>query len=508
MRSANVAVVIAFLLLFAIGLTAATPLEITISQRYSARSYTDQLVTSQQLQALLRASYGYSGSVRVLPKIGEAYSLTVFSVNSSGSYIYMPETNSVAIWDASVTKETIRPRLTQDWENNATVIVVIVWNQTKMNNQYFAYAEAGCLVQNFYLAAADLALGTCCAQTFDSEGLRSDLKLPNTMVPLLIMPTGFPLSQYPNATPDYSRMSRNLPPVQNSAKTFKDVLGNLKYAQNWSAQTLSLQEQSQLLWAAYGYSSTGHRSTPSWGGWYPLIVYVANVTGTFCYSPETHSLSEIQTGDKRSVIAAACGNQHRAADAPAIFILAYNSTVNTIYPEPGWYDLSVEVDAGCVVQQILLESSALGLCSNVVTSGIGSWNGSSAQALRDNLNLTPSLVPLFVLPVGHASTPDSTVPDSTSPDSTSPDSTSPDSTLPDSTIPDSTIPDSTSPDSTVPDSTVPDSTSPDSTQNSPLGILEYSLIFAGPVLIALISLGYLVMKRKSKLGRSVLSKSS
>jgi hypothetical protein len=205
MRRYNIAIVLTLLLLFEIGSAMATPLEITISQRYSVRSYTNQPVTSQQLLTALHAAYGYSGANRVLPKIGDAYSLTVFSVNSSGSYIYTPETNSMSVWNTSVSKETISSRLTQSWENGANVVVVIVWNQTKMNNGYFAYAEAGYLVQNFYLAAVNSGIGTCCAQTFDSDGLRSDLGLPSTMVPLLIVPTGFPNSPYPAATPDYSR---------------------------------------------------------------------------------------------------------------------------------------------------------------------------------------------------------------------------------------------------------------------------------------------------------------
>ncbi len=439
--------VIVLALLFLIGTESAmaTPLEITMSQRYSARSYTNQTVTSQQLLTMLNAAYGYSGSGRVLPKIGVVFSLTVFIVDSSSSYIYSPETNSLEIWNIAVDKETIRPRLTQSWENDANLVLVIVWNQTKMSNQYFAYAEAGCFVQNFYLAAAELAIGTCCAQTFDSDGLQSDLKLPDTMVPLLIMPTGFPPSPYPVATPDYTRMTGNLPPVKNSQKTFSGAQKGMDYAQSWSTQALSLQEQSQLLWAAYGYASTGHRTTPSWGGSYPLILYLANATGVFRYLPESHSVLRIQDDDERDAIAVACGNQLWAAEAPAILLVAYDSASNSLYPEPGWYDFSVEVDAGCVVQQILLECSALGLNANVVTSGFESWNSASAQTLRDTLNLASSIIPLFALPVGHVAS--------------------------------------------------------DSTETTRFGILEYSFVIAVPILIILISLIFLRAKGKLRLGR-------
>jgi hypothetical protein len=490
MRRYNIAIALTLLLLFEIGSAMATPLEITVSQRYSVRDYTDQPVTSQQLLTLLCTAYGYSGANRVLPKIGDAYSLTLFSINSSGSYIYTPETNSMSVWDTTVTKETISPRLTQTWENGANVVVVIVWNQTKMNNGYFAYAEAGYLVQNFYLAAVNSAIGTCCAQTFDSDGLRTDLKLPSTMIPLLIMPTGLPTSPYPAATPDYSRMTRNLPPVQNSEKSFTDALSAMNYAQTWSTQALSLQEQSQLLWAAYGYSSTGHRTTPSWGAWYPLIVYMSNATGTFRYSPENHSVTEVQAGDKRSIIATACGNQAWAANAPAIFLVAYNSSYNTYYPEPGWYDFSVEVDAGCVAQQILLESSAISLSASIVAKGFESWNGTTAQTLRNTLDIASSIVPLYIVPVGHAVPTPTPTPTPSSTPSPSPTPTSSPSPSPSP---------STSPFPSSSPTTSP-SSSPSPTPTSTPAIPEppIVLVIAVPALIAFVILSLFLLKRKIK----------
>ena len=401
MRRAINVVLFALILLFVIGSATATPLETTISQRYSIRTYTPQNVEPQQLLDLLRAAYGYVGSNRVLPAIGDAYSLVVFVVNASGSFRYTPETNSLSVWDAELNKETIQPHLTQSWEKDANIVLILVWDQTKMNNQYFASAEAGCLVQNVYLSAVALNIAACCAGSFDSYGLQSDLKLANTMLPLLIIPIGIPSSEYPVATPDYNRMTGNLPPVQNSERSFTDALNNMDYSQAWSTQGLSMQELSQLLWAAYGYSSTGHRTTPSAESWYPLIVYLSNATGTYRYLAENHSTTQIKAGDNRVNIAAACGNQMWAANAPAIFLIAYDSDRN-IGHYGDWYHSWVEADAGCVVQQILLESSAIDLTANVVAKGFESWNGTSAQTLRNALGIASSIVPLYILPVGHA----------------------------------------------------------------------------------------------------------
>jgi nitroreductase len=379
---------------------AALPIETTISQRMSIRSFTTQTVAQQQLLDILSAAYGYAGTNRVVPPIGDAHSLDLFAVNSTGTYKYYPETNSLTVWDNTVTKTTISPDLLQSWQITGDIIIIVVWNQTKMGNQYFAAAEAGCLVQNAYLQAVNLNLGTTCASTIDSNGLRNHLKLSSTMIPLLILPLGIPTGSYnPTAAPDSSRMNGNLPAVQLSQTTFTDALYNMKFAQSWSAQSLSLQEVSQLLWAAYGYSSTGHRTTPSAGPTYSLIVYILNGTGGYRYLPETHSTSLVQLGDKRNTIAAACGNQLWAANAPSVFLLAVNTSL--VGSQGITHYEWVEADAGCVIQQILLEASANSLSVNVVSNGLESWNGAGAQAIRNTLALGASIVPLYIIPVGN-----------------------------------------------------------------------------------------------------------
>ncbi len=302
-------------------------------------------------------------------------------------------------------KETIRP-YDSDWPSNANVVLIIVWDQTRMNNEYFASAEAGCLVQNVHLAAITENLGTTCVGIISSSGLRSELGLPSTMIPILVMPLGYPTSPYdPEATPDYSRMTGNLPVAQTIGTSFTEALSKMNYAQAWSALDLSLQETSQLLWAAYGYSSTDHRTTPSAYGIYPLAIYMVNSTGAYRYIAESHSIAQIQTGDQRSSIATAFGSQIWAAGAPAIFLVSLDSAYNGgNIGDGGVLDHEfVEVDAGCVVQQILLEASAIGLEGNVVVDGLGDWNGDTAQTIRGILGLTSSIIPLYVMPVGRVS---------------------------------------------------------------------------------------------------------
>ena len=417
---------VAFLICFAlplfilasIGRTRSQPsfsFEQIVSRRLSVRSFTSEGISTQQLLDVLWAAYGYSNGIGSVPQIGYDYSLIVFPVNETGSYQYIPENNSLVVHDLSVNKETIRPHDT-NWPSDAPFVLVVVWNETKMGNQYFASAETGCLVQNLYLAAASSDLGTCCVGLINSGGLRDDLALPSTLTPLLVMPLGHPASPYLMASPNYDFMIGNLPAVQYSDLSFEEALKNMLFARAWSAEKLSLQDFSQLLWAAYGYTNityqtSYHRTTPSARGIYPLVIYVSNATGVYRYLPETHSVVKILDGDRRLDIANACSGQVWAAEAPAIFIIVYDSSYNNGNTGDGGTlpHEFIEVDAGAVTQQIFLEASAWNLSANIVSGDLEQWNGDRAEELRNILGLSPSLIPLYVIPVG-VPAPDTTPP--------------------------------------------------------------------------------------------------
>lgn len=352
---------------------------------------------------MLWAAYGGDGH-RNVPQMGSDYSLIIFPVNATGCYRYVPEENSLVVHDPTVNKQTIGHSMWgQGFVITASVVLVVVWNQSRMDNGYFASAEAGCFVQSTYLAANSINLGTCCVGGVDSDSLRNDLKLPSTLIPLLVMPVGFPASPYPRASPNYDLMTGNLPPVQYGTLSFGDALRNMIVTREWSPGALSLQELSQLLWAAYGYTNvthkeTYHRTTPS-AFVYPLIIFVSNATGVYQYLPESHSVLQILSGDKRFDTASACSGQTWAANAPAVFLIVYNSSLGG---DGGAVSHEyIEVDAGAVTQEIFLEASAWNLSANIVTSGFEQWNGTTAEELRNILGLPPSLIPLYIIPIGH-----------------------------------------------------------------------------------------------------------
>jgi hypothetical protein len=111
---------------------------------------------------------------------------------------------------------------------------------------------------------------------------------------------------------------------------------------------------------------------------------------------------EVKHGDKRFDIADACAGQLWAADAPAIFLIVYNSSYNDGWTGDGGTlpHEFIEVDAGAVIQQLFLEASAWNLSANIISQGLEDWNGTGAEKLRGILGLSSSHIPLYIMPVG------------------------------------------------------------------------------------------------------------
>ena len=275
--------------------------EEVVSRRQSMRSLNSTVTPRDQLLDILQTAYGYTDTRRNTPQIGSDYGIVIYTLNETGSYRYNPETNALSVHDLTATKQT--NGIVSTWVKGASDVLVIVWDETAMSNSYFAAAEAGCVAQNVYLKAASLGLGTCVVGQIISETLRNHLSLASTMHPMYVMPVGDPTEDYASATPKYNIMTGNLPQVQNSILSFEETVNNIAFTQEWSDEQLSLQMLSQLLWAAYGYSSTDHITVPSAMGIYPLIVYISNATGIYQYLPETHSVTQIVSGDERNDIA-------------------------------------------------------------------------------------------------------------------------------------------------------------------------------------------------------------
>jgi hypothetical protein len=95
-------------------------------------------------------------------------------------------------------------------------------------------------------------------------------------------------------------------PVYKSSMSIEEALLVRRSIRAYSEEDLSLNEASQLLWAAQGMTHpSGYRTAPSAGALYPLEVYlvVGRVeglsAGVYQYLPAEHALVQILEGDIR-----------------------------------------------------------------------------------------------------------------------------------------------------------------------------------------------------------------
>ena len=168
---------------------------------------------------------------------------------------------------------------------------------------------------------------------------------------------------------------------------------------NYSGESLTLEEISQLFWAAQGVTNAaGHRTAPSAGGLYPLELYLVagNVEnlepGIYHYMPEKHELVLIAEGDIRIELAKAALSQSSVKDgAVSVVMTAIYERTTTKYGERGIR--YVHIEAGHAAQNLCLQATALGL--GLVT--VGAFED---EQVVEVLNLPDDEIPLYIIPVG------------------------------------------------------------------------------------------------------------
>ncbi len=130
---------------------------------------------------------------------------------------------------------------------------------------------------------------------------------------------------------------------------------------------LTLNEVSQLLWAAQGVTDNkGHRTAPSAMARYPLQVYLlaGNVTGlpigVYHHSPQSHNLTVVAQGRIDEYYNATAGFEAWIKTAPAIFVITGDLSSMNQMPRQ---DLSrwVYIEAGAAAENLLLEVVSLNL---------------------------------------------------------------------------------------------------------------------------------------------------
>jgi len=192
----------------------------------------------------------------------------------------------------------------------------------------------------------------------------------------------------------------NLPePQYDSDVSIEQSLLNRRSIRSYTGEPLTLQEVSQLLWAAQGITDPrGFRTAPSAGALYPLELYLVAgdvedlTSGVYRYEPDGHQLSRIIDGDKRAELAdAALAQSWVKEGAISIVFTAVYDRTTIKYGERGIRYVHIEV--GHAAQNLCLQATAMGL--GAVTVG-----GFHDEQVTKLLNLPGDEQPLYIIPIG------------------------------------------------------------------------------------------------------------
>ena len=215
---------------------------------------------------------------------------------------------------------------------------------------------------------------------------------------ICLLSTSLAFVHVPMAAAEDRRIS--LPRVEYDGDTsVETALRARRSIREYSRAALTLNDLSQLLWAAQGITDRdGLRTAPSAGALYPLEIYVVagNVdelpAGIYRYVPKGHNLLSLADGDQRKPLAKAALGQSWVRRAPVVLVIAavYERSKRK-YGRRGVRYSHIEV--GHAAQNVYLQAETLGLGTVIV----GAFEDKEVQQV---LQLPADHEPLALMPVG------------------------------------------------------------------------------------------------------------
>ena len=179
------------------------------------------------------------------------------------------------------------------------------------------------------------------------------------------------------------------PPKTDGGKPLMQVLNERHSTREFSAEKLSPQVLSNLLWAAFGVNRTdGKRTAPSAVNWQEMDIYVTLPEGAYVYDARANRLNLVASEDLR----AATGSQ--AFTGTAALNLVYVADMTKAKTSPENQAIWVPADAGVIVQNVYLFCASEGLVA-VVRGMI------PRDALAKQLKLRPEQKIMLAQTVGY-----------------------------------------------------------------------------------------------------------
>ena len=181
--------------------------------------------------------------------------------------------------------------------------------------------------------------------------------------------------------------------------SIEEAILHRRSVRQYTKEGITLNDLSQLLWAAQGITSEeGFRTAPSAGALYPLEVYVVAggvdglSDGVYRYRAEGHTLQRICDGDLRENLSECALKQTQITDAAVdiVFAAVFNRTTAK-YGERGVR--YVYIEAGHAAQNVYLQAEALGL-------GVCAVGAFYEQEVSELLALPDDETPIYILTIG------------------------------------------------------------------------------------------------------------
>jgi SagB-type dehydrogenase family enzyme len=195
----------------------------------------------------------------------------------------------------------------------------------------------------------------------------------------------------------WSASAQDLKPVQlpqpqkEIGKPLMQVLSLRQSSRDFDPKPLTLQDLSNLLWAADGINRTesGKRTAPSAMNWQETDVYVILSDGAFLYDAKTNSLNPVIAGDVRAL----GGTQGFVKDAPLtlVYVVDYARMTKANDEDKKLYGAA---DVGFIAENAYLYCASQGLA--VVVRG-----SVDRPRLSETLKLRPDQKIILAQTVGY-----------------------------------------------------------------------------------------------------------
>jgi SagB-type dehydrogenase family enzyme len=218
------------------------------------------------------------------------------------------------------------------------------------------------------------------------------------MLLLALMLGAIPMLACAEAAPSEEGSSETIklpPPRLDSEVSLEETLALRRSVRSFTTEALTLDEISQLCWAAQGITrkDRGFRTAPSAGALYPLELYLVTPDGLYHYDPGAHELTVLSTEYLRGKLADAALRQSAVYSGSCIFVITavYARTSKKYGDRARQY---VHMEVGHAAQNLLLQAVALGLGG----VPIGAFYD---DQVADVLSLPKDHKPLMIIPVGH-----------------------------------------------------------------------------------------------------------